>query len=223
MEQFKDVDWIEVLERLTLESLRLFNASHFATEERVLASFGDGFEDLPQEVILGLLDEDNPKVTWSSARGPATTAGVAAYLRKVLRNDFYDRVRRKRLKKQRSIVTSTADDEEVSYLVESPDPTPAVDDLLIRHEHVAPLRKRLDEDFKARPDEDLQLYLMLQFDGDEYVPYTPRDAAKELGVDVKQIYLLKEKLERRMNRLFKEELEAARAEAHERPHEQEAR
>ncbi len=60
---------------------------------RVLASFGDGFEDLPQEVILALLDEDNPKVTWSGARGPATTAGVVAYLRTVLRNDFYDRVR----------------------------------------------------------------------------------------------------------------------------------
>jgi len=223
MEQFKDVDWIEVLERLTLDSLRLFNASRFATEERVLASFGDGFEDLPQEVILELLDEDNPKVTWSNARGPATTAGVVAYLRSVLRNDFYDRVRRKRLKKQRSIVMSTADDEEVRYLVDPADPTPGVEDILIRHEHVAPLRKRLDDDFKARPDDDLQLYLMLQFDGDEYVPYTPRDAAKELGVEAKQIYLLKEKLERRINRLFKEELAAARAEGQERPYEQEAR
>src|SRR4029079_14187350 len=168
MEQFNDVDWIEVLERLTLESLRLFNASRFAIEERVLASFGDGFEDLGQDVILALLDESNPKVTWSSARGAATTAGVVAYLRKVLQNDFYDRVRRKRLKKQRSIVTSTTDDEEVSYVVEPVDPTRGTDDILIRHEHVAPLRKRLNDDFKARPDDELELYLMLQFDGDEY-------------------------------------------------------
>jgi DNA-directed RNA polymerase specialized sigma24 family protein len=223
MERFNNVDWIEVLERLTLESLRLFNASRFATEERVLASFGDGFEDLAQEVILELLDEENPKVTWSTARGPATTAGVTAYLRVVLRNDFYDRVRRKRLTKQRSIVTSTVDDDDVTYLVEPTDAARSVEEVLINHEHIAPLRERLDDDFKARPDEDLQLYLMLQFDSDEYVPYTPRDAAKELGIDVKQVYLLKEKLERRINRLFKEELDAARAEAQERPYEQEAR
>jgi DNA-directed RNA polymerase specialized sigma24 family protein len=223
MQQFIDVDWSEVLERLTLESLRLFNASCFAEEERVLASFGDGFEDLAQEVILELLDEQNPKVTWSTARGPATTAGVTAYLRVVLRNDFYDRVRRKRLRKQRSIVSSTVDDDDVTYLVDPADPARSAEDMLIVHERVAPLRQRLNDDCKVRPDEDLQLYLMLQFDGDEYVPYTPKDAAKELGIDVKQVYLLKDKLERRINRLFKEEIDAARAEAHERPYEKEAR
>lgn len=223
MEQFKDVDWLEVLERLTLESLRLFNASRFAREERVLASFGDGFEDLAQKTILDLLNEDNPKVTWSAARGAATTRGVVAYLAAVLRNDFYDLVGRKRLKKQQSLVTSTADDEDVAYLVDPHDSAAAVDATLIRHEHVASLRQRLSEDFETRPDDDLQLYVMLQFDGDEYVPYTPREAAKELGVDVKQIYLLKEKLERRINRIFKAELERTRAEVRERPHEQEAR
>lgn len=223
MEQFGDVDWIEVLERLTLESLRLFNASRFAADERVLASFGDGFEDLAQDVILELLDEENSKVTWSTARGRATTRGVVAYLEVVLRNDFYDRVRRKRLKEQRSIVSSTADDDDVTYLIEPTDSARSVEEALMIRERVAPLRQRLDDDFVARPDNDLQLYLMLQFDGGEYVPYTPRDAAKELGIDVKQVYLLKEKLERRINRLFKEELGAARAEAHERPYEQEAR
>ncbi len=222
MEHFSDVDWIEVLERLTLETLRLFNASRFAEEERVLASFGDGFEDLAQNAILDLLDEANPKVTWSASRGPATTDGVIAYLRIVVRNDFYDRVRRKRLKGQRSLVKPT-DNEDVEFIVEPLDPAPAVEDVLIRRETFEPLRKRLEDDFKARPDDDLQLYLMLQFDGDQYVPYTPRDAAVELGIDVKQIYLVKEKLERRINRLFKEELAAAIAEKDEKPYEQEAR
>ena len=213
MEQFKDVDWVEALERLTLEALRWFNSGRFATDERVLESFGDGFEDLAQEAILELLDERNPKVTWSASRGPATTNGVVAYLRAVIRNDFHDRVRRKRLKGQRSIERPAEGEDGVQFVVEPPDSGTSADDVLIRRETLEPVRKRLDDDFKLRPDENLQLYLMLQFDGDRYAPYTPAEAARELGMDVKEIYLLKEKLERRLHRLFKAELEAVRAES----------
>lgn len=230
MEQFKDVDWLEVLDRLTLESLRMFNANRFVSGERVLASYGDGFEDLAQRAILDLLDEDNPKLTWSAVKGPATTRGVVALLSTALRHDYLDMVRAKRLKGQIPVVASTDDDDEVTHIRELTAPGAAADERLlkreetrIRHEDIAQRRKRLDDDFKARPDEDLQLYLMHVLDGGDYTHHTPRDVAKELGVDVKQIYLLKEKLERRINRLFKEELAAAPAGEQERPHEPEAR
>jgi len=223
MDQFKDVDWNEVHERLTHTALRLFNASRFASDERVLQSFGDGFQDLPQEAILDLLDQAKPGVKWNSAvRGPATTKSVAAYLSAVLRNDYLDRVRAKRLKGQRSIVKTT-DGEDLEFVVDPADPAPTIEDVLARRQVFGNLKKRLDDDFKARLDDDLQLYVMLQFDEDRYVPYTPRDAAAELGIDVEQVYLLKEKLERRLNRIFKEELQAAHAAEQEGPYEQKAR
>jgi hypothetical protein len=221
MEHFRSVDWPEVLERLTLEALRLFQASRF-TRDGVLASFGDGFEDLAQDVILAFLDETNPKVSWNAARAHATTDGVVAYLRPVLQHDFLDRVRRKRLKNQHNLVKASEDEEKVAFVVDPRDPSPDAEALLVRRETLAPLRKRLEDDFQKRPDDSLQLYVMLQFDGDDCVPYPPREAAAELGIEAPAIYLLKEKLERRLNRLFKEELNAARA-RQERLHEQEAR
>jgi DNA-directed RNA polymerase specialized sigma24 family protein len=220
MEQFKDIDWNEVHERLTHTAVRLFNASRFATDERVLESFGDGFQDLAQEVIFELLDQ---RVKWKpAAHGPATTKSVSAFLSAVLRNDFIDRVRAKRLTGQLSIEKVT-EGAAVELIADPADSTPAVDQVLAHREVFRGRRKRLEDDFKERPDDELQMYVMLQFDGDRYVPYTPRDAAKELGMDVKQVYLLKDKLERRLNRIFKEELEAARAAEHERTYEQEAR
>lgn len=216
MEQFKGVDWIEVLERLTHESLRLFNAGRFAADERVLESFGDGFEDFAQTAIIDLLDEENSTVKWDAARGAPSTEGVLAYLKTVVKNDFLDRVRRKRLKGQRSLVTSANGSDTVEYLVEPSDPAPLPDSALATRQP-STMRQRLADDFKARPDDELELYVMLQFDGESWAPYAPREAAQELGMDVKRVYLLKERLERRINRLFKDELAAVASRRHERP------
>jgi hypothetical protein len=46
--------------------------------------------------LLKLLDPFNTSVTWSSTKGPPTTAGVLAYLREVLKRDFLDLLRSKR-------------------------------------------------------------------------------------------------------------------------------
>ncbi len=220
MEHFRGVDWIEVHERLTLVALRMFEASRFADDERVLESFGVGFEDLPQDLITKILDPEYPKLTWNAAiRGPATTLEVTKFLSKVLQNDFLDMVRANRSKRQRSIHVPT-EGEDVRLRVDPADPAAALDDDVLHRLTFAPLRKRLDDDFIVRPDDELQLYLMLQFDGERYVPYKPQDAAQELGVDVKKIYLLKEKFERRLHRLFRKELEVADVEKREPLHDQ---
>ncbi|MEO8035826.1 MAG: hypothetical protein ABI837_15425 [Acidobacteriota bacterium] len=223
MEEFREVDWNEVHERLLAVSLRMFAASRFADSERVLESYGVGFEDLAQEMIMKLHDPDEPKVTWNATvRGKATTKGVFIYLAAVLRNDFLDLVRAKRNKGQRSLYVPTEGDH-VRLRVDPRDPDRLTDDSLTHNETHWSLRKRLDDDFVARPDDDLQFYVMLQFDGDRYVPYKPREAAEALGIDAKELYLLKDKFERRLRRLFKIEINAARAEERENSYEQEAR
>lgn len=221
-EQFRDVDWVEVYERVTLAAYRMFAAAGMAGAEHVLASFGVGPEDMAGEVVCALVDGTNEKVTWNSAhRGAPTTVGVVKFLVTVMRHDFRDKVRAKRRKGQDSLHAGREDDDgNVHLRVDPPDPTESVETRLI----VASLRKRLDDDFLAKPDDELQLYVLTQFDDSRPMPYPPREAAAQMGVPVERIYLLKEKLERRLLRLFKAELDAAHLPEHEkRRHEQEAR
>lgn len=206
---FSGVDWVEVYERLTLAAFRFFGAARFAGMERLLESYGDGPEDLANEVICALLDPENTSVTWSTtARGIPTTKGVVAFLEATMKHDYLDKIRAKRRKMQSSLYVPGETDDEVRLGIDPPEPEEDIETQLATRSTLEPLRKRLDDDFAARPDDELQLYIMLQFDGDRYVPYKPREAAQELGVPVERIYLLKEKFERRLLRLFRSELEA---------------
>ena len=210
--QFPGVDWVEVHERLTLAAYRLFGAAHLAGAERLLESYGVGPEDLANEVLCALLDPENMSVTWNTGtRGAPTTKGIVALLVTTMKHDYLEKVRAKRRKAQHSLYVPGGADDEVRLLVDPVEPAEDIRTRLVTRAHREPLRKRLDEDFAARPDDELQLYIMLQFDGDRYVPYKPREAAQELGVPVERIYLLKEKFERRLLRLFRSELEAAQA------------
>src|SRR6266511_4200545 len=221
-EHFRDVDWVEVYERATLASYRMFASAGMVGADQALASFGVGPEDMAGEVVCALLDPANEKVVWNSAhRGAPTTIGVVKFLVTVLRHDFRDKVRANRRKRQDSIYTEREDEDgNVQLRVDPNDQTDSVETRLI----VASLRKRLDDDFLAKPDDELQLYVLTQFDDGRPMPYPPGEAATQMGVPVERIYLLKEKLERRLLRLFKAELEAAHLPDHEkRRHEQEAR
>jgi DNA-directed RNA polymerase specialized sigma24 family protein len=221
-EHFRDVDWVDVYERVTLAALRMFAAAGMVGADHALASFGVGPEDMAGEVLCALLDPTNEKVVWNSAhRGVPTTIGVVKFLVTVMRHDFRDKVRAKRRKRQDDLYTDREDEDgNVQLRVDPRDQTESVETRLI----VASLRKRLDDDFLAKPDDELQLYVMTQFDDGRPEPYPPREAAAQMGVPVERIYLLKEKLERRLLRLFKDELEAAHLPNNEkRRHEQEAR
>jgi len=203
MEHFTNVDWVDVYERVTLAALRLFAADGMVGVDHALASYGMGPEDFAAEVICRLVDERDTGVTWKPERGTPTTEGVVKYLVVVLKRDIADKLRAKRRKRQDSMAVETGDEEPV-LRIDPPDPEPDVERRLIQQS----LRKRLEDDFVAKPDDELQLYVMLQFDDAIPVPYPPREAAEQLGIPVERIYLLKDKLERRLHRLFRDELQA---------------
>jgi len=206
-----DVDWAEVHERLVLAACRLFSIAPLAGEDRVLESFGVGPEDLANDAICHLVDPENSAVRWDhAAHGLPTTRGVVKYLDAVIRNDFLDKVSAKRRKLQNPLYVGNGDDQ-VHLRIDPPDPTKSIEVELADRSVRQPLGERLQRDFAARPDDDLRRYVELQFDGDRFVPYKPRDAADLLGVPVENIYLLKEKLERRLLRLFRGELAATQS------------
>jgi len=60
-----------------------------ARDELVLPGGGTA-ADLVSATLLKLLAPFNTSVTWSSTKGPPTTAEVLAYLREVLKRDFLD-------------------------------------------------------------------------------------------------------------------------------------
>jgi len=219
MEHFTNVDWVDVYERVTLAAVRLFAADGMVGTDHALASYGIGPEDFAAEVICKLIDERDRSVTWRVERGTPTTDGVVTLLVAVLKRDIADKLRAKRRKRQDSMVVEVPDEEPVLQ-VDPIDREPDAEARLIQRS----LRKRLEDDFLARPDDELQLYVMLQFDDTLPVPYPPRDAAEQLGVPVERIYNLKDKLERRLHRLYREELRALHAPTTEkRRNEQEAR
>jgi hypothetical protein len=88
-----------VLYRLALHAQSLFTAaSCLGRRDELVLPGGDSAADLVSATLLKLLDPFNTSVTWSSTKGPPTTAGVLAYLREVLKRDFLDLVRSKRAK-----------------------------------------------------------------------------------------------------------------------------
>jgi DNA-directed RNA polymerase specialized sigma24 family protein len=88
-----------VLYRLALHAQSLFTAAAcLGRRDELVFPGGDSAADLASATLLKLLDPFNTSVTWSSTKGPPTTAGVLAYLREVLKRDFLDLVRSKRAK-----------------------------------------------------------------------------------------------------------------------------
>jgi DNA-directed RNA polymerase specialized sigma24 family protein len=224
MEQpFRQVDWEEVRERLTLGAWRLFVARRVVGGGPLVPGFGSGPEDLAHGLLCALLDPEDHTVHWNQAtRGIATTQGVTAYLMTAMKNDFLDLRRAKRRGAQVPLQTAKPDGT-VVVTHEPPDPEPDAETQIMEQESQVPFLKRLEEDFEAHPDDELQMYVLLQFEDGKYAPYKPREAADELGVSVERIYLLKEKLERRVLRLFRDELrEPVRRSHQENSYEQEA-
>jgi hypothetical protein len=91
-----EVDFEQVLYRLALHAQSLFTDAACLGRAQVVLPGGDSVADLASATLLKLLDPLDTSVTWSSTKGPPTTAGVLAYLREVVRRDFFDFVRSKR-------------------------------------------------------------------------------------------------------------------------------
>ena len=86
-----EVDFEQVLYRLALHAQSLFTAAACLGQRDELVLPGrDSAADLASATLLKLLEPFNTSVTWSSTKGPPTTAGILAYLHEVLKRDFLD-------------------------------------------------------------------------------------------------------------------------------------
>ncbi len=206
--EFPEVNWREVLDRLRLAAYRLFGIAKLAGYERVLESFGIGPEDLANDVLMSFISRQAAKRSWDTAAyGEPNTRSVFKYLERALINDFNDKDAATRRKTQQSLYTDG--DEGGNRASEPIDANPSPEAIVLHRDAVEKAKARMAQDFTEHPDSDLERYFELQFDGDRYLPYKPRGAAAQLRLDVREIYLLKDKLERRIYRIFGTELSLA--------------
>lgn len=215
------VDAEEVLKRLTLYARRLFFAYAGLTgADTALPGLGVGPDDLAVGTILKFLDPEDYTVRWQKKHGTATTAGVVAYLKSVLRNDLLDLLKAKA--HETTVIVETQPDgdhdqdggqgsprmltlDEFVSAVEGPDGK------AIREQ----LQARLLARFDAEPD--LRDLLEVQLDPDGYCAYTNQDLALlllapagktltrvELAEAVSEIENRKKRLDRRLRKILAE-------------------
>jgi len=104
-DRFKDIEWQDVLYRLTLRARQLFALARARGYSTALAHTGATPEDLAQQVILDALKDE--KVKFRPGRASAVT-----FLRRVLDNDFKDLLRKGRHRLSvMEVVDPTADPE----------------------------------------------------------------------------------------------------------------
>jgi DNA-directed RNA polymerase specialized sigma24 family protein len=89
-DRFAGVSWKEVLRRLTLEAVRLFRTIGLGRRDGVLVGLGVSPEDLAIATLTKLLDPDDRTVVYRGGE-----ASVLTYLKKVMKNDFLDLLKRK--------------------------------------------------------------------------------------------------------------------------------
>lgn len=89
-DRFAGVSWREVLSRLTLEAVRLFRTVGLGRRDAVLAGLGVSPEDLAIATLTKLLDPEDRTVVYRGGE-----ASVLTYLKKVMKNDFLDLLKRK--------------------------------------------------------------------------------------------------------------------------------
>jgi DNA-directed RNA polymerase specialized sigma24 family protein len=84
------VSWPQVLRGLTFEAIRLYRTVGLGHSDAVLVGLGVSPEDLAVATLTKLLDPEDRTVVYR--RGEAS---VLTYLKKVMRNDFLDLLKRK--------------------------------------------------------------------------------------------------------------------------------
>src|SRR5713226_7134226 len=89
-DRFAGVSWPKVLRALTFEAIRLFRTVGLGRGDAVLAGIGVSPEDLAVATLTKLLDPEDRTVVYR--RGEAS---VLTYLKKVMKNDFLDLLKRK--------------------------------------------------------------------------------------------------------------------------------
>jgi DNA-directed RNA polymerase specialized sigma24 family protein len=187
-----EVDFEQVLYRLALHAQSLFTAAAcLGRRDELVLPGGDSGADLASATLLKLLDPFNTSVTWSSTKGPPTTAGVLAYLREVLKRDFLDLVRSKRAK-----TSVYADDERTG----GQDLSESSLDKRTSSEHLR--RERLVwlvEQFKDHPE--LLEIVRLQMEPAGYNAFSSQELAERLNTTVVEVEHRRRRINFRLRKL----------------------
>jgi DNA-directed RNA polymerase specialized sigma24 family protein len=85
--RFGGVVWDEVIDRLMAEAVRLFASARFVGADRVMSGLGVSPEDLVYQTINALLED-------KTVRYRKEDGELLPFLKRVMRNDFIDMVRR---------------------------------------------------------------------------------------------------------------------------------
>ena len=85
--RFGGVVWEEVIDRLMAEAIRLFASARLVGADRVLSGLGVSPEDLVYQTITALLED-------KTVRYRKNDGELLPFLKRVMRNDFLDMVRR---------------------------------------------------------------------------------------------------------------------------------
>ncbi len=206
---FRGVDWVELRELLSLVARRLFIADGF-TEGGVLPGFGDDAEDLAHQLLHSFMDPDDNRLRWDGRKhGNPDTEGVFKYLCTALKHDFIDRRRSPRSKQTGDL--STVENRDLRHGstlnpagIETDSANEQGDEIVIRI-HRSQILELILADLDKQPDEDLETYVLLQFEtGEEYAAYKPQESAEKLGWDVSRVNSTKKRFERRLQRLLSE-------------------
>jgi DNA-directed RNA polymerase specialized sigma24 family protein len=193
---FADVNFGEVLERLTLHAQNLSTALLcVGLVEKVLPG-GDSAADLAYATVFKFIDPLDLSVRWSDGRGQPTTSGVLAYLRQVLERDFLD------LKKSSRFRTtiyeeSTGDEDggtgvtldQLAGTFETPEGT------AIRRQQVEWILKHFDTE------PELKEIAKLQFSPEGYNAFSNQDLAKLLDTTVREIENRKKRIKLKLKKL----------------------
>lgn len=201
---FSGVDFRTLLDRLLLHACRRVFRNGIL-DGQVVRPFGKSPEDYVAEAVGRFLDPEDHAVQWSESRGKATTESVFAYLAQVVTNDIRDDVRGVPRRTTRTSIGSPTLEGHEQAPMDLPDrgqPTSA--DILDKI-HRDRLFNLLLEG--AKGDEELEEYLMLQYEAGDYVAYTPQRAAELLGTTVDNINNRKKRCTRLCGRFLEPPLE----------------
>jgi DNA-directed RNA polymerase specialized sigma24 family protein len=190
---FVEVDFEEVLKRLTRYAQGLLGAARLLTDRRVDVALpgGDGPGDLAIALLVKFLDPADSTVAWKSADKP-TTKRVFALLKKALFNDLLDLKKSARYTTTVYADTVEADPEAPPSLDSYPAKAASQLDSAMQSELIEKILKDFSDDPKAAE------MLRLQLDPDGYKAFTNVELSVLLDVSVDEIENRKKRARNRL-------------------------
>jgi len=179
-------DWIRVAKRLSVYAKTLISGG-------VVTGLGIDEEDLVHETLRRLWDPATG-VKWRADKGPPAVQAVVGYLKVVLRNHFFDCLRKGAHTHTAPDPTPVTDCDGSETDAPAQVGTPSAEERLVERILVDQLYRRARSLAEAEDDVEVVFYLDLQVKGGG--PYPNAEAATHLGLTAADIVNIKKRLGR---------------------------